>query len=307
MSPFFFNDLSIGNWITDAGALKEKLRELCAFQASVRSYGLPVYLHKNGLYASRACGLPFRAAVNAHCDKEQKRLVFGMIDKNSPSLPEDPAIPEGCRFLYEGEKIPLTGLAECAYRNFMEEGGCTYSISGSGFSRTPLPVTLETECERRRLDISNFHSPASLAASLAGQTPPPATWDDFLALAGKLEYLRFEPSVSAALKREPFSSPIAEAVHRRLTALNDMAGSESEEAFLELDNKYCRGDKAWFSDESVTRGRDLHDKLTFKVQGRPTLCTFHGKVSTRVFRIHMDARPKRGQKITVVYIGRKIL
>ena len=308
MPPFFFNDLSLGDWIASAEDLKEKLRELCVFHSSVRSHGRPVYLDRNGLYDSHVCGRSFRDAVRAYCDREQRRQVLGLIDKSALSLPENSAIPEGCRFLYEGKGIPRTGLAECAYWNFMGDGGQTYSLSGSGFSRTALPVTLVTEYEQRCLLVGNFHSLASLATCLDEQTPPSANWAELVAQAGRLEYLRFEPYVvSAELQREPFSGPIVEAVSRRLAALNEMAGSESGEAFLELERKYCHGENAWFHDESETRINQLRNKLTFNVQGRSTLCQFHAVISAGAFRIHLDSRPKRGRKITVVYIGRKIL
>jgi len=292
MPHFFFNDLSVSNWIAGTSALKGKLSELCAFHALVRSHAMPVYLHKKGLYDSRVCGVPFREAVQTLCDKEQTHQVLGTIDKSVPSLPEDSAIPGGCRFLYEGAPISTTGLSECAYWIFMGEDGRAYSLSGSSFSRTPLPVTLEAERERHCLSINNFHSLESLESFLAEQTPPPATWDGLLALAGRLEYVYFEPYVSKALQKETFSAPIADAVHRRLKALNDMAGSASEEAFRELERKYCHGDRAWFSDESETRIHQLRNKLTFNVQGESVLCSYHGKVSIGSFRIHLDSRPQ---------------
>ncbi|MDR1857184.1 MAG: hypothetical protein LBR22_08550 [Desulfovibrio sp.] len=128
-----------------------------------------------------------------------------------------------------------------------------------------------------------------------------------MSLAERLPGLRFEQSVYDRLEREIFGRPLANAIMRRLSILSEMATCATAGEFHELDEKYWHGDRAYFSDESDTRKQNLRQKLTFLVRGTPTLCSFHGKIKIRAFRIYIDSRPKIGNQVTIVYIGRKIL
>lgn len=307
MSDYIFNDLSFGPWINTPELLSCNLKELYDFDNKTRTIGHPVFIHRDGLYSSRVCGLDFRTAVNKYLEVQIKKQVLRLLDKSSPVLPDASAIPNGCSFKHNNAEIPSTGLAECAYRLCFDESAYSYSLSGSTYTQTPLDVVLNDGVGEYRAQVENFFSLTTYEEALLNSLPPMRCWDDLLHRASCLGNIYIEDSVHDSLQKESFESSLGRAVFERLKIVDKLAGAASQGIYEELQRKYCHGEKALFSDESETRINDLRDKLIFSVGNVPTLCSFHGKVSHRFFRIHMNGLPLRGRKSHIVYIGYKIL
>lgn len=307
MPAYIFNDLSFGSWINSSELLICKLKELCDFDSKTKTVGHPVYIHRDGLYSREVCGFNFRTAVNKYSEIEIKRQILRLLDKSTPILPDDSAIPLGCLFRYSDKEMPQTGLAECAYRLYMGEDIYMYSLSNSAYSITPLDVSLHYEDTDYFVQVENFFSLATYEAALLNSLPPMRNWDDLLKRASLLKNIVIENSVQEYLRKEPFESNLGRSVFDRLKVVDELVGASSQSIYEEIKIKYCHGDKSWFSDESKTRIDRLREKLTFQVRGISTLCSFHGKVSHRYFRIHMNGLPVRGCKSHIVYIGYKIL
>ena len=79
-------------------------------------------------------------------------------------------------------------------------------------------------------------------------------------------------------------------------------------AGAELHNRFFVGERSWFSDESEGR-KNSPKTFTFPDPADPNgakrlVCPWHGKVSTRAFRIHFEwpvSPPVR--RLRIVYIG----
>jgi hypothetical protein len=232
-----------------------------------------------------------------------------MLDKSSPVLPDDTAIPSGLAFYYEEQVIPNTGLAECAYQAYMEESTSAYSLSASCFLKNTLIVSIrQNNVLLGDLFIENFFSLSDFNQRLQSLRGPMKSWEDFFHFtASRYKWVECTDESGIPLRRQAFEQLLADKIISRMDVLEQMAGAQSDEIFLELEKKYCHGDRAWFTDESDRRKHELKNQLTFVVCGVKTLCSYHGKISYRAFRIHFAPRPRRGEKIRIAYIGYKII
>lgn len=305
--PYIFNDLSLNSRIDTPDKFIVKIKEILNFARICGKYAHVFYLHQNGIYNSAPCNINFRSCLNNIGEKELKSRVLSLIDKNTPSLPEESAIPDGLYFYYNNEKIPCTGLAECAYQNFMGEVSHCFSLSAGGYDMEQLSVIIRDNDSTNIQELENVYSLERLENICEHSQGCIPSWEEMIRRAGLLNLIRIEDYVLKALEREPFSSSLAEAILVRLKALSNIISAENDTAFNELFKRHCTGGKAHFSEESKTNIRDYEDKLTFTVRKEGKLCSYHGKItSDRQFRIHMDERPSRGNERTIVYIGYKI-
>lgn len=301
-----FNDLSF------CEVVNSKQEFLCAF-ADIENfykignqYNHSVYIHVQSLYSTAICGLDFRSAVNSFCDKEKKRKIFILLHATVLSLPENTAIPDGCSFFYNEQEIPHTGLSESAFRIFMEEKSHSFGLCCPNYDFSILPVEIKSGSERDIVEVPNVSNIDTFKGALAAAEPEAQSWDEVLNRARRLPHIQIEDSAVKALARESFEVSLGKSVLRVLQAIEDIASS-SGDSYHELTRKYCHGDRAIFSDESETRIATLRDKLFFWVSGERQLCSFHGKIRHRDFRIHMDKQPIPDSIVHIVHIGYKII
>lgn len=310
MAVYIFNDLSIvDRYFNDYVSLSKTIGEIIAFYNSCRKNNQTVYIYRDKLTDIIVCGIPFRKAIQdtRNISVDKRIQIMTIIDRSSPALPEDSAVPAGLKFFYDNSEIPVTGLAECAYLQMMGEEIFSYSLSGSFFNITPLTVAIRQARTESKEAIINYFSLDALKKDLILQTPI-ASWDMLVEhVKNNFAWLEITDDAIKALKRDSFERVLADGILKRLDVLNKLAGAESEQNFFALYSKYCQGDKAWFSDESDTRIRNYRQELTFNIHGVDTVCSFHGKVPHRYFRIHISSNPARGKKIYIAYIGRKIV
>jgi hypothetical protein len=230
------------------------------------------------------------------------------LDKGNPYLPEESAIPNNITFSCNHKNIPNTGLAESAYLQYMEESAPLYSISGSDFLSDPLKVCIfQNSLLLTEQEKANCFYISVLEKWLNVLPKPLLSWKDvFDYITKNFNWLELTEDAKKSLKRETFDRTICDGIIQRLNIINRMSGAQSEDEYIELDNKYCHGDCALFSDESESRKHELKDKLTFSINEKKTLCSFHGKISHRYFRIYMSSKPKRQEKIHIAYIGKHL-
>jgi hypothetical protein len=311
MGTFVFNDLSLQKNYVEISSLKNDLKELAAFCDTGRRFGHTIYLHRDAIKQVSVLKTSFHAALkdNRFFTNTQRAKIFTMLDKSSPVLPDDTTIPSGLAFYYEGQVIPNTGLAECAYRVYMEEPASAYSLSFSCFQKDVLPVSIkQNDISFGELSIENYFSLSDFNQRLQFLRGPMRSWEDFFYFVkSRYKWIECTDEAKVPLKRQAFEQLLADQIVCLMDVLEQMAAAQSEDVFLELEKKYWHGGRAWFSDESDTRKRDFENRLTFKVNGEPVLCSYHGKISYRTFRLHFTPRPKRGKKIYIAYIGYKIL
>lgn len=307
--PYIFNDLSLNSHIDTPDKFIAKINEILSFAEICKRYHNIFYLHQNGIYASLPCNISFRSCVNANCNRELRSSVLSLIDKNTPSLPAESAIPDGLCFYHTDDEISSTGLAECAYQNFMDEDEIfkTFSISNGGYDLEQLTIAIHDAESTNLQKISNVYSLEKLQYLCENSQGSISSWEDMIERAALLDLIRIEGYVLVALARAPFCSSLAESVLRLLKVLSRMISTSSDGEFKKLFSDYCMRSNTHFSDESQTKIDDYESELTFKVHGEKKVCSYHGKIKgSRQFRIHMDECPSRGNERTIVYIGYKI-
>jgi hypothetical protein len=311
MGVYIFNDLSLQKNYADSAALKKDLEELAGFYNAGKEFGHTIYLHRDAIKQVSVLNTPFHRALKdiKSFTQPQRAKIFAMLDKSTPVLPDDTAIPSGLAFYYDGQAIPNTGLAECACQSYMEEAiSSTYSLSTSCFLKRILLVSIkQNNVPLEDMSIENYFSLCDFIQKLQSLRGPIKSWEDFFhVVESQYKWVECTDEARISLRRQAFEQLLADRIISRIDALEQMAGAQSEEIFLELEKKYCHGDRAWFTDESETRKHELENKFTFMVNGAQTLCSYHGRISCRTFRIHLAPRPKRGEKIYIPYIGYKI-
>lgn len=302
-----FNDLSFIEFVTEPEKISPAFRNILDFQAVGRTFGQQVLVHHKALYDTSLFGKPFRTIVNSHIkDPEIKRRIYILLDKSTPCLPDDTAIPGECNFFYSDRAIPCTGLAECAFRQFMGEQSFLFGLPCDLYNKTVLPVQFSCAGSRNSVNVFNVDEPEAFKEKLDEVRPPILNWEQLLERVELLPYIRIEDSVRESLRKEPFESSLCRAINKRIQIISQLANSTPSN-YHDLIQEYCHGERAWFSDESQTRINLLKDKLFFTVNGTPQRCSYHGKVSYRTIRIHMDKKPVPGEFTHIVYIGYKIL
>jgi hypothetical protein len=71
MYTYFFNDLSLSDWIDNSIKLDTSVTELLYFIDIMKMYKQVFYLHTIGIHSRQACGMNFRSAVNKHIPVEK--------------------------------------------------------------------------------------------------------------------------------------------------------------------------------------------------------------------------------------------
>jgi hypothetical protein len=310
MSIYILNDLSMEKFYNDYESFREAYRDITLFYRIGKEYEHIIYINTKAIADTRICNIPLRNAINntKEISKELKSLIITIVDKSSPSLPADSAIPDGFEFFFDKTKIPHTGLAECAYRQMMEETVSAYSLPSQKYNFGTLKISItqnnnaiSDEIIKNLFSLESFKEEVQLMKSIN-------SWDDLIDfIDNNYEYIVMTDDAKKYLKRETFEVRLSDVIIIRISALNKMITAKSSKIFSEMYKNYCGKKRAWFSVESVTRIRKLKEKLTFLIHGKNILCSYHAKIEQRDFRIHFSSHPKIGEKIYIAYIGGKIL
>ena len=255
------------------------------------------------------------SAVGWRLPRDKRGLLFQWVSKKGPFIEDDPQAADDDLFLFEGEDVTNLGLGEAARRTLAKRPAAALSPvqdPASRFAVDPLCVVHGLEEEPiGRVPVTNFHETNALADALRAARPEPETWPELLAEArARFDRLHIGSHCDRVLARPPYHPPggrrvleLLDVLQRLMTEMD--SGGRLSEAGEELRNTYFVGERSWFSDESETR---KHSPETFTFpdpDGDGTLvCFWHGKVSTRAFRIHFEwpvSPPVR--RLRVVYIG----
>ena len=255
------------------------------------------------------------AQVGRQLPRDKRELLFQWVSKNGPFIEDDRQAADDDLFLFDGEDVTDLGLGEAARRTLAERLSAALSPiqnPASRFAADPLWVVHGLEEEPiGHVPVANFRETNALADALRAARPELATWPELLAEArGRFDRLHIGSYCDGILAPHPYSSPggrrildLLGVLQRLMTEMGD-DGRLSEDG-EELRNRFFVGERSWFSDESKTRKRSPETFTFPDPDGDGTLvCFWHGKVSTRAFRIHFEwpVSPPV-QRLRVVYIG----
>ncbi len=306
MANFFFNEISFAENIRNNNVLHSNVVELTNFHSAVSNAKHIPFLHREALYACQIFGLNFQQAITKHCTKNIVSKVKRLIDRSSPALPEDGVLDDAATIFWSKNDISKTALGECAARIHIAEGNnICYSVISSTFTFSHIEVEIK-ETDTINIKVPNLHGMQKLAKHLENEFVAFTKWEDIFTKAQLfLKNICFEDYVLEELQSQPFLKNVADDIYTKLTELNEISKAHQGD-FHELYQKYCTGKKAHFSGSSDDEKRDFEEELSFMVDGKKTLCPFHGKVKNQQYRIHMVGTPQPETIARIVYIGPKL-
>ena len=255
------------------------------------------------------------AGIGRRLPRDKRGLLFQWTGKKGPFIEDDRQATDDDLFLFGDEDVTNLGLGEAARRILATLPAATLSPvqnPASRFAADPLCVVHGLAEEPiGHVPVANFLETNALADALRAAGPEPETWPELLAEArARFDRLHIDSYCDGILARHPYHPPGGRKildlldVLQRLMAEMDSEGRLSQ-AGLERYNKFFVEERARFSDESESR-RNSPETFTFPdPDGDGTLvCFWHGKISTRAFRIHFEwpvSPPVR--RLRIVYIG----
>ena len=311
---FFLNELSLHNQFESFPQFLSSLQTIFKCKDNIERYGFRLYCERKITNRKVLKNHTFSSIIFSQQNLDLKRKVGIWLQKTGPFWDDLPRHDPDDYFEYEQEPLENASLAEVAFLIASEQRQySTLSFRPSQFGKTPLLVRWYKTDPPYEVEILNFWEHDTLQSQLEQLRPPVTSWIDLIERAkSDFPNLIFLDSVELSLEGEAFSSVIADRVTFQLELLNKFADYIDDQGRRtkighELYESYFMGDRAVFSDESVSNKRDFQNALIFKKpDGEEIFCPFHGKISHRTFRIHFSWPIRNNEPIYIAYIGPKI-
>jgi len=313
---WYLNDLSIRGQYASPAAFLNEVGELMRLRRQVQAL-------KDHLFCSRTLysqpvtrNADFRMAVQSGSDRNLTRLVLEWITRSGPFLEEDRQPNENDYFECDGTDVTDTGLGEAARRLVANEVATSFSFGGGGFDYKPINICHGlSEAPIGEVFVPNVWDIAALRSQATAAIPEPANWQQMLERAQlRFDRLTLPRTSIAPLAREPFSAYVVERIFVLLGILQELSASRNSDGSFsarnhELIAQHFAGEKALFTDESVTNKRKFREQLTFgdsENPGTKVFCPWHGKINTPLYRIHFEWPTDARANVRIFYIGPKI-
>jgi hypothetical protein len=314
---WFIHDRSLNGQYPDSTAFLDSVKELLRLRGEIPAI-------RDRLRCSRAIGdLPatpthsFRQLVQASGDRNLRQLVLQWIESKGPFLDEDSEAVGENYFEYGALDVTNEGTGEAARRILNGLEAMTFSFSGGGSDHSPLRIEQGLPEDRIAcVEVPNVWTIADLRASALAALPAVVNWKQTIARAQfRFPKLLLADNLIDYLRRETFTAHLADSIFTRLAKLQELIdsrkpdGSNSAETDRLIATHFA-GEKAWFTDESVTNKAKFRQTLTFADPANPTariFCPFHGKIKTPQYRIHFPwPLAQEDSRLRIAYIGPKL-
>ncbi|MCE9557465.1 MAG: hypothetical protein K8R88_00795 [Armatimonadetes bacterium] len=302
-----FNELSFHNQFKDSDELQSAIIKLLGLRNVALNFGREVHCSYN-VSSTMACLGRTLIESSSQLEREIRLLLLRWLDKSGPFWADNPSHLPDDWYQCNDTVVTGTGLAEAACLVRSGEPSCCVSVTPSNWLQSPLAVLCGWECNS--CNIENYWDLPSLEATLHAAVPEWVSWQQMQ------ESLQVGNLVIAApafepLQRLPFSLPQAKMIQRQIKVLDRLS-----KALVDGDNTlrqsivdlHFKGVRAWFSDSSNTEKSSHNLQMTFidPLADVQTLCSWHGKVSTGVLRLHFTDPYTLGRPISLCYVGPKI-
>jgi hypothetical protein len=312
------NDASLQGQFANRTEFERVLRGLINVRIRVPAIRQSLRLTRSLAEATVAHETNVRRALLELRDKDLKAATLSWLDKTGPFVDDDRLEEIDDYFEYQNVDVTATGLGEAARRTKFGLTCATYSFIGGliDFAVSPLEVDHGLPEERYgRYPVANVWAIESLIDQALGAEPPIRSWQE-LVEAGRRRFPNLEIGelqANSALAREPFEGSLRDRSLQLMKVLNDYVahrnddGSEGPLA-REIVETYFAGERALFTGESTTNQALFEKELTFsRVYGGTYFAHWHGKISHRVFRLHIEWPLEKGRKkLEIFYLGPKI-
>lgn len=305
------NELSLDGQFQSPDSFLESLKALMACRDVSKCLGYEVYCSRSIIHRSVTRMLFFKQVVHTG---DLARKVRIWLDRDGPFWDEPPEHNPDEWYECQGQVVTETSLGEVCYKVSRNVEAALISFDPSDFLLNPLLVVWR-QCDEQTdtIGIDNFWNHEDVRSFLERYRPFPTSWTLLLEQAkADFSHLTFLDSVLDAVASEPFSMIIAQRTLHLLDVLNRLKGSFDSDGALtpaghELLQNFFHGEKAAFSDESDSNKRKFRQDLTFRTpDGGEIFCPFHGKISSRYYRIHHSWPIQHDEPLSIAYIGPKI-
>jgi hypothetical protein len=317
---WYLNEASIQGQFASLEELGEVLGGLLAVRMRVQPL-------QQGLRVGRAIGERpavrgelFREIALRLPDRLLRSALLNWIDRTGPFTDDERLAEAEDYFECMGVDVTDQGLGEAARRLKVGDDSCSFSFEGGpiDFAFSPLEVRQGLpEDVLARFDVRNFWLTRDLEAHGASQIAAAQSWQELVEQArGRFPKLEIPDLVfqNRLLAREPFDAVIRERALALMGHLQaymgslGLDGSETDRS-REITAQYFSGERALFSPESQTNQRDFKEEMTFQNPTKPDQTIFghwHGKISHKFYRMHIEWPVPAGEKAKVLYLGPKL-
>lgn len=317
---WYVNEASIQGQFATIEVLTKALSGLLSARAKVPAL-------REGLRVSRRIGecptvrgATFRECAVRLSDREIKGALLTWIDRSGPFTDDERLAEVDDYFECCGVDVTEQGLGEAARRLKSCGEACSFSFEGGdlNFAISPLEVVHGLpEDVLGVFSVQNFWKIEELERDAAGRIVAAKSWRELVEQARmRFPKLQIPDSVylNQSLSREPFDTIIRDRTIALLGHLHAYMLSRTEdgretERSREIVQQFFAGERALFTGESSTNQHEFQRELTFAhpvVDGATIFAHWHGKISHRFFRLHIEWPVPPGEKAKVLYLGPKI-
>ena len=311
------NELSIHGQFYDISSFRDAFAQLMSMRNTARRFGREVSCHRALLNAKPMTGMTMQQALGQLASNEQ-RAILGWLTRHGPFWDDlrQHAADEylECR----GEIVTDSAVGEAAFRTFYGVDCGLVSIAPSDWDYSPVEVIWQRAnggLENQHTNVNNWRDVVTLEEKLRIAAPPIESWDDLRkASTGRFIGLTFAADCFEPLRGLPFADSAADRVLVLLDILDRLAREFDANGVRTTEGQriyqdYFTGKKALFSDSSDTEKHDFRNELSFSHPNDPgnyLFCSWHGKESHMMLRLHFSWPIESGKPVYVVYVGPKI-
>lgn len=311
----FANELSFDGKFDSFESYYESLNCLMRIKNEARKHGFSVQCTKSILNSEITRDLNFQQSLQ-RLSKEQRLALTQWVTQSGPFWDECRCHTSDDYFeIANGDIVTDTCIGEAAYLQVKGTPSSLISLFQPHWGSDKISVTWQRDAGDMCIDVVNQTQFEPFVKSLNNLPQPIESWKQLEVMCEKrCVSLSFSQNTFASLKGVPFVQGASLRILELLLVLDKLkccfneAGERTEEGH-EIYQEHFTGDKAWFSDSSVTEKRQFEDALTFKhpKENEETLfCTWHGKVKTPQIRIHHSWPITKDTPLYVMYVGPKI-
>ncbi len=262
-------------------------------------------------------GVPMPQAIAHSCSRDQQRAIMSWIASSGPFWDDLREHGEDEYFECRGEIVTDYAVGEAAFRKFHGTDSSLISVRPSNWEYSPIKVVWRHDEEglEDHISVDNWLDAAALEGALQDRQEPVRSWTELIE-SSKRRYnsLTFAGNCFDHLEGIPFKVASANRLCVLFNVLDQIAREVLPERGrtpegLRIQEKYFKGDTAWFSDSSDQEKNLFRQALTFDhpdSQRHTLFCPWHGKERHLNLRLHFSWPITAGKPLYIVYIGPKI-
>ena len=312
------NDRSIHGQFHDIRSFLDAFTRLMSMREVAKRFGREIHCNMEFMNKEPVRGISMQKAFGRFSDNKRRAAMI-WLTRAGPFW--DGHRLHGINDLLEcqGDIITNSAVGEAAYRTLKGIECNLLSLIPSDWNYSPINVIWHCRdaqgLDKRRVILENWRDSDSLKASLIKVPPPVESWNGLLNISReRFKNLIFAEYCFNPLRGFPFVNSSANrilelfSVLDRLASAFDANGSRTQEGY-QIYRDHFTGDRAWFSDSSVSEKRKFRNELTFPHPndlGKFLFSTWHGKISHMNYRLHYSWSERAGEPVYIVYVGPKI-